>query len=316
VYLGGTFTQADGVAHAGLVHVLADGSVDPGFSPQVTGSVSALALGGARLYVGGRVSAVNGAACTNLAALDAANGTLESWRCDIASTVGSLVVSGSRIVAAETANGTPHLTGVVAFAATGERLWRVRALFRGMYPSDDNNSTLVYAIAVAAGSVYVGGYFTSVGGRRRDSVAAIEVANGSVEAWAPKLGRPTEGCPWVSAIAIAAGQVYLGGGQDDICGSHSLEIADAKTGKLSPPVRWVEHAFSDEIKALTLSGELLYIGGSRYGFDPPEPGAVAALDIRTRQARPWSPPPPDAQVRAIATTAATVVVGGSFTRVG
>jgi hypothetical protein len=48
-FLGGAFTNADGKAHRDLVHVEADGSVDPGFDPLVNGSVNALAVAGGRL---------------------------------------------------------------------------------------------------------------------------------------------------------------------------------------------------------------------------------------------------------------------------
>ena len=57
VYLGGDLMRDDGT-RVQIVHVLADGSIDPGFAaPKLTGSfagVRALALSGTKLYVGGR----------------------------------------------------------------------------------------------------------------------------------------------------------------------------------------------------------------------------------------------------------------------
>ncbi len=60
-YVGGTFDRVDGWDRRGLVHLLADGTVDPDFLPQ-PGPVTALARDGSTLWVGGeRLIAVDAA---------------------------------------------------------------------------------------------------------------------------------------------------------------------------------------------------------------------------------------------------------------
>ncbi|MDQ4040422.1 MAG: delta-60 repeat domain-containing protein, partial [Actinomycetota bacterium] len=91
-YIGGTFTAVGGQPHVSLAHVLADGTVDPGFNPAVTDSgglpapVYALALsrpqadGERFLYVGGEFSRIGLRPVLegrrNIAALRASNGAV------------------------------------------------------------------------------------------------------------------------------------------------------------------------------------------------------------------------------------------------
>jgi hypothetical protein len=97
VYVGGAFTNVDGVTHKGLVQLnvnpgvttgaTADGSVVTAFKGGVSNSVRDLALSpdGSQLYVGGQFSTVdslsrfsNGALVSGLARLNATNGSLDS----------------------------------------------------------------------------------------------------------------------------------------------------------------------------------------------------------------------------------------------
>src|SRR5262245_2512126 len=52
-YVAGTFSRVEGSPRAGLVHLLADGSVDENFDAPVRGTVLALTLAGQRLYLAG-----------------------------------------------------------------------------------------------------------------------------------------------------------------------------------------------------------------------------------------------------------------------
>ena len=73
VFLGGTFTQVDGVARTGLAAVDATtGEVRPNWEANTAGAtveVASLAVEGDRLYVGGRFTSIDGAARPRLAAV-------------------------------------------------------------------------------------------------------------------------------------------------------------------------------------------------------------------------------------------------------
>src|SRR6478752_2096933 len=86
-YVGGEFDRVLGVRRVGLVHLLADGSIDPAFTAQALGSVAALELRGGVLYVGGAFDVIGGVARHALAALDARTGTVLDWGPKITGTV-------------------------------------------------------------------------------------------------------------------------------------------------------------------------------------------------------------------------------------
>ena len=84
-YAGGTFERVDGWERGGLVHLLADGSVDPDFHVEIAGPVDALARDGSTLWVGG----------ARLMALDAATGARLPGGTDWRSTHSPWPVTGS-----------------------------------------------------------------------------------------------------------------------------------------------------------------------------------------------------------------------------
>jgi hypothetical protein len=76
-YVGGDFTEFNGLAREGLAHVRHDLTVDP-WSPGVAG-VQSLAIAGDTLFVGGQFTAAAGQLRRGLAAFDVPTGTLLGW---------------------------------------------------------------------------------------------------------------------------------------------------------------------------------------------------------------------------------------------
>ena len=107
-FAGGTFERVDGWERGGLVHLLADGSVDPDFHVEIAGTVEALALDGSTLWVGG----------TSLTALDAATGArLEQQPPALA--VDALAVAGDRLFVAGPSGLTALDGATVAWQRAG-----------------------------------------------------------------------------------------------------------------------------------------------------------------------------------------------------
>jgi hypothetical protein len=63
----------------------------------------------------------------------------------------------------------------------------------------------VYALAVSGRTVYAGGNFSSIGGKRRHHLAAVDGRTGNATAWNPGAN----GVVW--ALAVAGQTVYAGG---------------------------------------------------------------------------------------------------------
>jgi outer membrane protein assembly factor BamB len=302
-FLGGNV----GSANVGfLVHVEPDGTVDPGFQPgYIDGWVDKLAFAGGRLYVGGGFTVFDGASCVHLAALNATTGARLHWGCHADADVAALVASGNRIVAALNDDGSGQ---VVEYGARGERRWAAPAGLDPCQEDADNarkqgenpNVGAVDSLALDGKTVYVGGYFTSLGGAPRKVAAALDLRTGAVRSWNQRVtGGPCGGVGDVSAIAAGPTRVFF-----SVNAAHgTLVAADKRTGKASSPriLSWSCPC------VLARAANRLYFDGL---------SGVVALDARTGKRVQWPAAPPAGDIATIAVGGRKVVVGGDFDGVG
>jgi outer membrane protein assembly factor BamB len=174
----------------------------------------------------------------------------------------------------------------------------------------DPDEAEVGALCVVGDTVYVGGYFTAVNGRRRRNLAAVNARTGRVRAWNPRPNRA------VYALAVASGRIYVGGFFTRI-GSvrrRSLAAFDAATGALhawNPTVTGhVWSAADPAVNTLVVDHGRLYVGGQFTSAGGHERYALAAFDLATGALNAWNPGTGPANVLAIAGN--TVYVGGNF----
>ena len=99
----------------------------------------------------------------------------------------------------------------------------------------------VTALALHGGILYVGGYFSSVGGESRNNLAAIDTATGLPTPWNPGVDGS------VYAIAAGSGKVFVGGGFTTIGGQarSNFAILDPATRN----ARFLEHEPSMGVSA-------------------------------------------------------------------
>jgi outer membrane protein assembly factor BamB len=202
VYVGGSFTSAGGVSANYIA--LWDGAQWQTMGGGLGGPVTALALGSNYLYAAGGFSAGFNSPPTNVIKWDGTN-----W-----SAVGSgpsggvfaLAVSGNDVYAAvnngqllQHWNGTQWVT--VGTTSAGEQ---------------------IYAIAIAGGSIYVGGGFTKI-----NSVAANGVARWNGIGWLP-LGSGVSNGPFASSassLAYDGTNLFVGGNFTSAGGVSANRIA-------------------------------------------------------------------------------------------
>lgn len=311
VYLGGKFTRLRNPAtgqsrRAGGLAALDRSTGDLLWTATANGEVRSLAVSqdGARLFVGGAFTQVNGSAANHLVALNAASGTTAgAWDASASGTVRDLVVSGGELFVGgqfKQVKGAPRSGLAKLDTGTGTlRPWT--AATGGGRP---------WAITLAADgdSLIVGGNFTSLGGKPRRFLGSVSTSGGAVTGWAPPA--ECDNC-YIFDIDTDADTTYATSGG---AGGGRLNAYGAVSGNQ----RWTVRA-DGNIQAVAVHGGLVYAGGH---FDPTFGGhtrhQLAAVDASTGAVDGFAPNlmKPTPGVWAIAARADYLFVGGGFTGVG
>ena len=261
LYLGGTFTSYAGVTVQNLIKVSKSTcALDTTFS-QTTGtnsSVSALAVSGSSLYVGGSFTTYRGVAAPYLAKVDLSSGNLDTsftQATGMDSSVIALAVSGSSLYL-----GGQFTTyrGVAA-----QRLAKID-LTSGNLDTTFTQSTgfggRVHALDVSGSSLYVGGDFTTYRGAAANKLAKVDLASGNLDTTftqATGLGGRS-----VYALAVSGSALYVGGEFTTYRGAAAQRLAkvDLATGNLD--TTFTQSTGTDSfVSALAVSGSSLYVGG-------------------------------------------------------
>jgi hypothetical protein len=324
-FIGGHFTAVEGVTRANLAHVLADGSVSP-WNPSIVGEegyveagglerraagVSALALRGSTLYVGGRFTSACGQSRRNLAAIDVATAALSDWNPDVDDEVRCLTLAGN----------TVYIGGEFRRVGDFERHHIAALSARTGAPTDWNPDAenRVRSIALDGGTVYAGGDFIAIGGQPRAALAALDAVSGHATSWDPRLGPARESLPhydwiwpYVSALAIRGHTLFVGGWFSRFGSDRRFNFAafDTHSGALTPFAPEPDSAPF----ALLVVGNTLYAGGDWYHVDGVAVPHVAAFDLGREVRTPWNPKA-NADVQALAADDRSIYVGGDFTSI-
>ena len=254
----GQFVAINGVPRVNIARLNADGSVDLSWNPGATGGipydtyVSAVAVHGNDVYIGGTFSFAGSEPRNALAAIDATTGLATPWDPNPQSTnyiqIGVIAVSddGSRVYVGGnfTSIGGASRSSFAAIAATDGS---------AISSWDPRPDRLVEALAISGDTLYVGGDFLNIGGQPRNHLAAISASTGAVSAWAPNPDSA------VTAMTLAGNTLYAGGLFQSVGGHAHPYVAaiDTTTGMAdawNPSVTLTVHA-------IAVAGNTVYLGG-------------------------------------------------------
>jgi trimeric autotransporter adhesin len=312
LYVGGTFTTTNSLPYAALVAVnLVDGSLVTAFNPAPTYaghpeyvSIECVAVSGSVIYAGGSFDNVGGQSRTNLAAVNAADGTATDFDPSPQQNIDVLAVSGS----------TVYVSG--GFTAIGGQprnyIAGLNAADGSATAFDPNPNNSVFAIGVSDTAVYFGGLFSSLGGVSRSGLAAINAGDGTANAWDPNPQGPSGNSATIDALQLSGTTLYVGGGFAQLGGQarDNIGAVDSTTGIATS---WNPSA-DGEVSAIALSGSLVYAGGYFLTIGGQSRVFVAALNASDGLATAWNPSP-DNSVNTIVASGNLVYLGGFYDQI-
>lgn len=303
LFIGGDFTTLGGATRNRLAAIdTSTGQLLP-WDPNVNGTaVRTLHLAGGGLYAGGEFTDVGGVPRAHLAKFDLATGALSPWAPPVTGARVYAVVSlGSRVfVGGEftAVSGQPRSSFAAVDAVTGA--------LDVMSPDPSGGQQLVFALAAAGNTIYIGGQFATLAGQLRASAGAIDATTGALQPWAPLASASV-----VSALAIRGTDVYLGGGWlAGAPGGFAIKVHGATGAR---DATW-QPGFGSGVMALAVSGDRVAASGSFKTHRSTHVVGLAAIDLASGALLPM--PEIDGVVYSLAASASTLYVGGYFNVVG
>jgi len=211
-FVGGSFTSFGGDPCPRLVHVLANGRVDPMWCPRPSDEPTLLACEGSVLYAG--ILLYDAGYSTTLARYDIASGRRLPWRVVLGRSetiyppnVWALTATPERVYLGggfASVGGHPAKRLAAIDAETGRFVWGARV--------EDGP---VSAIVVRRGRVFAFGRFDGVDRHPRRGVAALDARTGVLLDWHPSL-------PLSHVFAVVASKSVLYVGFREVLALHRL----------------------------------------------------------------------------------------------
>ncbi|EMN89488.1 PQQ-like domain protein [Leptospira weilii] len=182
------------------------------------------------------------------------------------------------------------------------------------YPSGGVGN-YIKAMVQSGNTIFVGGYFTSIGGQTRNRIAAINATTGNVLSWYPTGGANSD----VLGMALNGNTLYVAGAFTTIGGvtRNGIVALDAITGAV---LSWYPAGGlggSMVGKCLVLSGTTLYIGGAFSSIGGTARTNIGAVDTNTGATLSWYPTGGvNFSLNVLYLSNGVLYLGGGFTSVG
>jgi len=313
VYAGGNFQQIGGQSRDFVAKLSgATGAADATWNPGANNPVFALVPDGAgSLYVGGDFNSVGGQPRNRVARVSTSGaGAVDAWNPGADAIVFSIALdgAGSVFVGGRFANiggvARNYLAKVSASSGATDASWNASIDTAG------NNG--IHAMVIAAGNVYAGGEFFSVGGQSRGYLARFPAAgSGAVDTgWNPNAAST------LHALAFDGTNLYAGGGFNSIGGQGRNGVARMPlTGAAADG--WNPNATAP-VRSLALGGGNVYVGGHFVSLGGATRGGFAAISASSASAvSGWPSVFSPGQVYSVARDGAgRTIIAGRFVAMG
>lgn len=302
-YLGGDFTEVEGVPRNRLARILADGTLDATWIPYASASVLAMTRTATALYIGGSFTSVNGTTRNYLAAVDLVTGSLLSFNPNLNNGVTALATDGTLIYAggdfSSVNGGSSARSKAAAFSVSGTATsW------------DPSLSSIVWDIAIQGSTVWISGDFSTVNLSTspvtRRSIAEFDLVTGIATGFDAGV---TSGS--VYSIDVAGTTLVAGGTFTTVNGIFPRNrIAAFNTGTGTVQA-WNPDA-SNTVSSVETDGTFVYAAGSFSSIGGSGRAGAAKLRLDNGVAEAWDPRPQAGTVLFTRLDGSNVLLGGSF----
>lgn len=309
LYVAGGFSRIGGLPRANIAAVDASSGAATPWAPRVgpgtdrEPAVSAIAVTGNRVALGGSFRRVDGARRRRLAVVTASSARLlpaqplYAQRPDIP--VVALAANDAEVYVS--GDGLNNKGSEISYAAGVDA--------RTGRPSSWNPrpNGAVSVIVPSGRRVLLGGSFSSVNTVPREGLAGID-AHGRIMPWHPHAGG-------VNVLLASGNTLYVGGGFKRIDGKPRLGLAAFALPSLRL-LRWDPaargEAMFEGVKSLAVDDGVVYVAGDFDSINDVVRHEVGAVDSTSAQTLPWNPPLADVGVPyAVAVADDTVFIGGN-----
>lgn len=325
-YIGGEFTGVGGKPRSCLAQIRADGTVTE-WNPNVTGTVayiappavSAIAVHGDRVFVGGAFGFIGGKPRRDFGCVDAQTGAVIDLVLDLSDDgyVSALALQGDTLFVGggfSSVGGVPRSSLAAVSTQTGEVLpWRMD-VFGG-----------AYTLLACADTLFVGGDFIAIAGQPQSMLVAVDVPRATllpIDFQVHGIVRDYLPSPRVVGLTKLADTLYAVGNFDQIGGQFRSSIAavSAASGSALP---WQPDSIGPRLDgyppllcvSVAIAGPALYVGGYFNQVGGAYHPYVARWDRQSAQVGDWTPTPDDVAL-SFGGEGDTLLMGGAFHIVG
>jgi hypothetical protein len=250
LYAGGTFTTLSGNALDRVARLDAgDGSADT-WNPQANDEVLTMALANedAELFIGGRFTQVDGEVREYVAMLDTTVTTniVQTWNPIVNDVVNSLTIRE------DINDKRVFLGGDFTQVEAADRRHVAQFLnnnFQASWTAHTND--IVRHVAVEDSLLFVGGDFSSIGGRLRNRFAAVNLSTGVPLTWTPEID---DGVVETMAITRDESLIYVGGSFTTVAGEPRNRLTRFSTSDASV-TEWAPNVENGSVLDMILSNE-------------------------------------------------------------
>jgi hypothetical protein len=351
LFVGGDFTEIDGVYRRNLAAFSTNSGLLLNWSPEASSFVYDMELYGNNLIIAGYFDSINSLPRRALASVDRNSGVLNSWNPNPFWSINSICRKNNLLyvggdftsISGQSRNNLAcfnldnfsltnwnHSTNNVVFSIDvndnslfiGGQFTSIDGQNRKYFGSINTNSNLLTSLEYNFGGIvktvklvddylFISGVFYEVNSTYFSNIIRVNITSGLIDSWNPSISSVTAGLANISAISMQGNQIYLGGNFKRFGGNRVNGIATININ--------TGQASNFNISALgwfkmTSNDSLLIMAGGNMLIDGQLRSSVGIYNLNTGQLLPFNPDCNNS-INVVRLNGDTLLIGGSFTSV-